>query len=285
MFGIDDAIGAGAGLLGGVMGEIFGAGKREKAAQAWNDYINQAKGQMSLDPQKALEFLQLTNRSAYQDMDPAAQNASMAAINQLVKRGSGTGLDVQSREALRQGIGQAGGAARAAREAALQSYQMRGTGGSGAELAAALGGTQQAYGDLANATGQASAAAEQRRLEANVLASRAGQQQQQLNQQQAAAMDALRRFNVGARQDTLTNQMAAMRNLGTGYGGLAGVYAGQAQPTQSAWGNVGNMVGGFAKGMFNGGGNPSQTVNSWGNGDPGGSIFRNPDYTGQGEVW
>lgn len=239
MFGIDDAIGAGAGLLGGILGEVFGNQKRNKASNAWNDYINQANNQMSLDPQKALEFLGLTDQTAYDQMDPRSKEASMQAIQQLIKRGSGTGMDVQSRQALGEAQNQAGNASRAARQAVMQEYQQRGAGGSGAELAGALQGNQAAYSDLAGASGQAAAASEQRRLEANVLASRAGQQQQQLEQQKAAATDALRRFNVGARQDLLSQQQSAMKNLGYGYGGLAGVYSGQAPQMQDMGSNMG----------------------------------------------
>ena len=248
MFGIDDAIGGVTNLASSVISGIMGNKQRKKAAGAWDDYIKQAKGQMSLDPTKSLEFLGLQDKSALESMDPAAKNASMEALGQLVKRGAGSGLDVQSREALQQGMRQSGAAARAARQSVLQDYQARGTGGSGAELAAALGGSQQAYGDLANATGQASAAAEQRRLEANVLASRAGQQQQQLGQQQAQATDALRRFNAGARQNVLGQQQSAMQNMATGYGGKSSALAGTAQANQASLNNMGQAAAGVAGG-------------------------------------
>jgi hypothetical protein len=233
---VGDVIGAFTSLFG----ESEAKKQRQKAEQRLDEAFGQAKNQYALDPTKSLDFLGLTNRSAYQDMNPYARNVSNEALGQLLKRGSGTGLDIQSREALQQGIGQAGGAARAARQAVLQDYQQKGTGGSSAELAAALGGTQQVYGDLANASGQAAAAAEQRRLEANVLASRAGQQQQAVDQNTAAAQDALRRFNVGARQNTLTNQMQAVNNMGAIANNQANNQMEQSNQTVSSWGRQGN---------------------------------------------
>jgi len=267
MFGIDDAIGGVTNLASSVISGVMGNAQRKKAAKAWDDYIGQAKGMTSLDPTKSLDFLNLQDKSALESMDPAAKNASMEALGQLVKRGAGSGLDVQSREALQQGMRQSGAAARAARQSVLQDYQARGTGGSGSELAAALGGTQQSYGDLANATGQAASAAEQRRLEANVLASRAGQQQQQLGQQQAQATDALRRFNSGARQNVLGQQQTAMQQLGTGYAGKANTLAGTAQQTQQANQGMGQTAAGFlggaAQSLF-GGKDKQQPIDPYG---------------------
>lgn len=246
MFGLDDLIGGFGGALFGALGESAAAAKRYQAVQAMDEYLQQARGQKSLDPGAALAFLGLTDKSAYGDMDPRGKEASMEALAQLIKRGSGSGLDTQSRVGLQQAMGQSGAAARAARQAVMQEYQQRGTGGSSAELASALQGNQQGYGDLANATGQAAAASEQRRLEANVLASRAGQQQQQLEQQQAAAMDALRRFNVGARQNVLQQQIDAMRNLWSGYQGKGAILMDQAPQAAAGWANMGaNVIGGL----------------------------------------
>jgi hypothetical protein len=222
--------------------------QREREKQLWDDYLSRAQGQTSLDVNKALGFLGLTDKSAYSDMDPRAKGMSMEALTQLINRGKGTGLDTQSRVALQQAMGQTGAAASAARQGVFRDYQQMGQAGSASQLGAALQGNQAVYGELASASGQASASAEQRRLEANVLASRAGQQQQQLEQQQAAAYDALKRFNVGARQNTLQQQIDAMRNLNPQ--GAADSANRSGQQSQNAWANMGNVTGGLlGKGM------------------------------------
>lgn len=254
MFGIGEAIGGIANLAGGFLKAGQDNKWRGKASDAWKEYIANAKKQYGLDPEKAKAFLQLSDRSAYDSMDPRAEQASQTAIDRLIQTGGGSGLDTQSRVALQQAMGQSGAAARAARQAVMQQYQQRGTSGSGADLAATLAGTQQGYGDLAAAGGQAAAAAQQRRLEANTLASRAAQQQQQLGQQKAQAKDTLARFNVGARQNVLGQQQQATQTLGQGYSGQANAYGGFANnmntsgnPMAGAVTTGGNILAGAAK--------------------------------------
>lgn len=268
-------IGAAAQGIGSIF-NFFGASEQRKlqrqAAELAQKGVGELQGGTGYDPNQALAFLGLTDKSAYQDMDPAAKAASMEALNQLVNRGRGTGLDIQSKEALSQAIARSGAAQNAARQAILQEYtNMGGQGGSGAALAAMLQGQQANYGQLAEATGTASAAAEQRRLEANVLASRAGQQQQQLEQQKAAALDALQRFNVGARQNTLDlenkyRQGAASQYLGAGQV-MAGMNKDAARPAQSMGSAIGQglgAIGSFGQQMGWWGGGQSQPAEGTG---------------------
>jgi hypothetical protein len=179
-FGQSAAIDAAANIAMTLMKQAQENKWRGAASATWEDYLKQAKSMISMDPAKAESFLQLSDKSAYDTMNPLAEQQANTATERLLETGSGTGLDTQSRVALQQAMAQSGGAARAARQAVMSNYAQRGTGGSGAELGAALAGTQQGYGDLASASGQAAAAAQQRRLEANTLAGRTAQAQQGL---------------------------------------------------------------------------------------------------------
>lgn len=305
-----DPFTAGIGAVGGItkgLFDLFGASQQRKlqrqAAELAQRGVGELQGGKGYNAQDALAFLGLTDRSAYQDMDPASKVASMEALAQLVKRGAGTGLDIQSKEALSQAIARSGAAQNAARQAILQEYtNMGGQGGSGAALAAMLQGQQANYGQLAEATGTASAAAEQRRLEANVLASRAGQQQQQLEQQKAAALDALQRFNVGARQNTLDlenkyRQGAASQYLGAGqtmagiakdasrpYGGAAEAFSGAAQGVNALgqqmgwWGNQTQPQGEPSGYDYWQGGNQQPNLGNWTMQQPQAPANYSPQY-------
>jgi hypothetical protein len=218
---------------------MIGAAQQRKlqkqAAELAQKGVGELQGGTGYDPSKALEFLGLTDKSAYEDQDPVARAQSMEALNKLVERGSGSGLDIQSRDALSQAAARAGGAQHAARQAILQEYLNKGGEASGGALAAALQGQQASYGDMAAQTGSAAAAAEQRRLEANVLAARAGQGQQGIDQAKAAAIDALRRFNVGAKQGTLGLEADYRKGAADVYQGAGRTMAGLAgQPSPMA---------------------------------------------------
>jgi hypothetical protein len=222
--------------LGSAAINAYGASKQRKlqkqAAALTQKGVGELQGGKGYNADKALEFLGLTDKSNYENMDPEARGYSMDALKNLIDRGSGTGLDVQSKQALSEATSRSGAARNAAMKAIMQDYQQRGQAGSGAELASQLSGAQGDYSSLATATGQAAAAAEQRRLEANVLASRAGQQQQQLEQQKAAAQDALQRFNVGARQNTLGLEQQYRQGAAGQYATAGGQMAGLARDAQ-----------------------------------------------------
>lgn len=233
---------AGASVLGGLMGEIGGASRRKAAERALREYLALAKNQLGMDPQKALQFLGLSDRSAYDNLPGDMRDMSVEATRRMLERGSGTGLDTQSRVALSEANRAAGGQARAARQAVLAEYQNRGTAGAPAELAAQMMGAQQAYEGSAASGGTAAAAAEQRRLEANLLGSRSAQSQQGIDQAKAAALDALYRFNTQAKQGTIQNQISAMGNIGNAYG----AYVSGLQANANAGPRTGANIGGAA---------------------------------------
>lgn len=237
---------------------LYGASQerkmRRRAAELAQKGVGELQGGTGYNYANALKALGLTDQSAYSSMDPVARQASMQALQNLVQRGSGSGLDIQSRQALAEATSRSGAAQNAARQAVMQEYLQRSSGGSGAELAAMLGGQQASYGQLAGATGQAAAAAEQRRLEANVLASRAGQQQQQLEQQKAAALDALKRFNVGARQSALDLERQYRGGAADVYGRAGAIMGGQAGGVGRTYDQTGaalSSLGNAALGAYN----------------------------------
>lgn len=308
------AIGAASGLIG-TIGGLFGASSerkmRKRAAAMAESAAKEMRGGTGYNLKDSLAALGLTDRSAYQGMDNEAKGYSMDALRNLIQRGSGSGLDVQSRQALSEAMARSGAAQNAARQAVMQEYAQRGQAGGGQELAAQLAGQQANYGQMAQATGQAAAAAEQRRLEANVLASRAGQQQQQLEQQKAAALDALQRFNVGARQNALelerqyrggasgaltqganimggmaTQASAPSRAMGEGLGSLlsSGYQVGK---DQGWWGGGQPSSGSSYAGGYGGAFDSSGGVPTWSSGsDPGGASnhqWSAPDFAGMAQ--
>ena len=264
---ISAGLGAVSNIASGVFGAISSAKQRQlqrEAAELAQKGVGELQGGTGYDPNKALEFLGLTDKSAYENQDPRVRDQSLEALNQLVKRGSGSGLDIQSKQALSEASARSGGAQRAARGAILQEYLNKGGEASGGTLAAMLGGQQAAYGENAAASGAASAAAEQRRLEANVLASRAGQGQQGIDQAKAAAIDALRRFNVGAKQGTLGLEQTYRQGAANVYDSagktMAGL-AGQPNPMAAMPGAI-NQAAQGAKGVYDmfTGGNPAPSA-------------------------
>lgn len=278
--------------LGSAALNAYGAAKerkmRDKAAQLAQKGVGELQGGKGYKADDALKFLGLTDQSAMEGMDPTAKGASMTALQNLVNRGSGTGLDVQSKQALSDAMGRTGAAQNAARQAVLQEYQSRGAGGSGAELGAALAGQQANYGQLAGATGAAAADAENRRLQANTLAAREGQSQQGLEQSKAQALDTLQRFNVGAKQNTLGLEQSYRQGAAGAYQGAANTMAGMApqagapyatggKALQSAVGPVNTLMGMIPSG---GGQNAEPQGSSWGEGWGSGKAKEDPTAGG-----
>jgi hypothetical protein len=247
-----DPITVGAGLASTAL-NLYGSNKerkmRERAAKLAEMGVSELKGGKGYNADTALDFLGLTDRSNYDSMDPRSKEASMTALEALVKRGSGSGLDIQSRQALSEANARAGGATEAARRAVMQDFMQRGQSGGGAELAGMLAAQQGNYGQLGASTGAAAAAAEQRRLEANVLASRAGQQQQQLEQQTAAAKDTLQRFNVGARQNTLDLENRYRQGAAGSYDTAARTLGGMAPQAGKPYSAMGYGIGQLGEGI------------------------------------
>lgn len=159
--------------------------------------LNELVQQGVLTPEMADTFLQ--EATAYASMDPMARN-------ELVQTIEDKGFDPQSRAALHELQGVTGEQERGSREAILQNAQERGVAGSGIEMASQLANQQGAATRMANQGFQAAADANQRQMQAvQGLAS--------MDQQKAAAQDAINQFNAANRQ--------SVENMNVGVGNAA----------------------------------------------------------------
>ena len=100
MFGIGEAITAAGNIAMTLMKQAQENKWRGAASATWEDYLKQAKQMISMEPDKAKAFLELPQDTAYDKMDPRAEQASNTAIDRLVETGGGSGLDTQSRVAM-----------------------------------------------------------------------------------------------------------------------------------------------------------------------------------------
>lgn len=181
------AVGAGAGeFVGGVLGDIAGAGDRARARRYWQD-------------------LQDLGPSAYDQIatDPRLRDAQMTALDRLSREGSAGGMGVEDRVALAQAQGETARRERGSREAILQGMAMRGQGGSGVELAATLANQQGAAEQNAMSGAQAAADARRRALSATMQSGQLGGsirgQDYGEKANRASATDAIARFNADQR--------------------------------------------------------------------------------------
>lgn len=139
----------------------------------------------------------LQQATAYNQMDPTARNALEGVV-------SAEGLDPQARAVLQQVQQEQGAVDRGAREAIMQDAAARGVAGSGLEMANRMNAQQGNATMAANRGFQAAAEANQRRMEAvQGLAS--------MDQQKAAAQDAINQFNSANRMSWARN--AEEKNL------------------------------------------------------------------------
>jgi len=156
--------------------------------------------------------------------DPEARNRQMTALNLLSQRASG-GLNPEDRQKLNEIRTQAAREQNAKQQQIIQNYQMRGMGGSGAELAAAIAAEQSGANQASQQGDQVAAMASQNALQAALQSGQLGgsirAQDVQTAGQNANIMNEMNRFqtnldvgqqqrNVGARnlaqKDNLTNQ-------------------------------------------------------------------------------
>lgn len=186
------AIGSGVGeFVGGVIGDIAGAGDRRKARGYWEDLPD-------LGP---TEFTTIAT-------DPRLRDAQMTALARLSREGAANGMGVEDRVALQQAQGETAQRERGAREALLQNMAMRGQSGSGVELAANLASQQGAAQSNAMAGAQAAADARRRALAATAQSGALGGgiRGQDYGEQanRATAADSIARFNADQRMKKAT---------------------------------------------------------------------------------
>jgi hypothetical protein len=222
-------------LAGGVVGGIISAGDRKRARGEYDQAVGDL---MDSNPE--------AGRTEYDRIheDPALRSAEMSALQGFQQEANAGGLTVQDRAALQQAQDANAQRERGAREAILQNMAMRGMGGSGSELAAALE-NQQGSAMRNNAAGtQAAADARNRALQAMAtsgqMAGGIRSQDWQQAAQRAASQDAINKFNASQRLSR-AGQVANVR-LGKGalYNQEAGANMGMARGIGSGVGAIGD---------------------------------------------
>lgn len=213
---MSDVFGLGS-LATGIFGAVQSSNQRADALrevqQAVSEYTNlglppdlsqqlalqSLKSQGILDPQLEQQIKQDPSLLANYQPNQQATQAQQVALQSMIQRGQG-GLTPSDMAAYNQLLGQNQQAVEGQRKALLQNFASRGQGGSGAELAAALSGQQQADQGLYNQGLQIAGQANQNALQAMSQAGQLGGQLQsqdwQMEQQKAAAQDAINRFNA-----------------------------------------------------------------------------------------
>lgn len=241
MPGIGTGVGAVVGGLGGLIGGLFGGGNsnddqimqlQQEAAdaiknvnipklQALQVILQKYQSAGMITPEQEQTVLQGASNMAKISTDPRLAQAQMGALQSLQQVGH-TGLRPEDVAALNQVQREAQIQDQAKQEQIVQEMQQRGQGGSGAELAARLSGSQNIMNQNAanglNLAGQASQRALQAIAQGGSMAQ--GMQSQSFNQQaqQAGAQDAIDRFNAANRQqvagtNTAVNNQAQYANL------------------------------------------------------------------------
>lgn len=224
-------------LIGGALGNLFGAGDRAKAAELQQKALDEV---LKLHPE-----LLTANLSRYQNagdyaptlenivsqgptslggiqVSPEYKDAALQALASLKSIGNQGGMTLTEQSNLNKILNQTAAEEKGRRDAILNNFAARGKGGSGFELAAQLQ-AQQAGADRASQEGlDVQAQAMERALQAIQGAGNmgAGLNQQEFGQkaQVAGAQDAIDRFNAANRQDVYSRNTnrgndASLRNL------------------------------------------------------------------------
>lgn len=259
---------AGVSVVGGLIGQGAASGDRAQAQQAYQAaqaalqavgnapdeskalLLQQYRDAGTLNPQLEQAIQQGPSAAAGVTTDPALQSAQMGALQSLQQQATG-GMTPQARAALNQVNQQAGQQAQAQSQAVMQQMRARGQGGSGAELAAALSGGQNAANMASQQSDQIMAqnqnAAQQAALSSGQLGGQMQAQQFGMNMAKAQAQDQLNRFNVqsqqqaqqanvGAQNQAQAANLANLQNVGNANTSSANQELNrQAQAAQQQW--------------------------------------------------
>lgn len=216
-------------IVGGIIGNEMSRGDRDaarsasaRALQAVIDLgfppetakqvvLDQYKQAGLLTPELETQISVDTSKVAGIQEDPALKERQMSALNLIAQRATG-GLNAEDRAKFNELRNQQAKEQQAKQQQIIQQYQMRGMGGSGAELAAALAesqsGANQASEQGDRLAAQSSAAAREAALQALQGSGSIRQQDFDVNRTRATAEDEMNRFNV-------QNQIAQQaRNVG-----------------------------------------------------------------------
>lgn len=224
---------AGAPIIGGALGSIFGSGDRDKQEQLQQQAlqaimgvntpdINQMKLALqqyglagSLNPNMEQTMSQGDSGMSKISTDPRLMQAQMQSLAKLQQMGNG-GLQPEDQAALAKIMSQNNSAEHGKEQSILQDMQQRGQGGSGAELAAKLSGAQASAQNASQQGLDLAGQASQRALQAISQAGNLGGsiQGQQFGQQAqvASAQDAINRFNAQNAQNVAGTNTSATNN-------------------------------------------------------------------------
>ena len=269
------ALGMGASAIGGVLGNIFSSGDRNAAMDAYQQAlaeINAIGAPPDLARQIILQRFEQVGvltpeleeavaldapKVAAIKEDPMLRKAQTTALQLLGERAK-TGLGVEDRAALAQIQLQQARDTEAKRQQILQSYQQRGLGGAGAELAsqlqAASAGAAQAGEEGLKIQAQAQRAALEAAMQSGQLGTQIRGQEFDIARTKAASEDetARARFNeavarqqrnvatrMGVQQQNLaTRQRVAEQNIAQQNAELQRQRAAEAQQYQLALGRA-----------------------------------------------
>lgn len=175
-----------------------------------------------LSPEAAQAFLADPSAMTSISTDPALKDAQSAALKSLQDISSSGGMTAQDKANLNRIATEESTRARGARDAIIQNAATHGAADSGLSLLNQMKANQDAANNASQRDLDVAGMAQQRALQAlQAAGSQAGQMQaQEFNQkaQQAAAQDAISRFNAGQQQqvglaNTQARNQAAAQNL------------------------------------------------------------------------
>lgn len=232
VFGIDDLISGGAGILGGALGGIFGNGDAQKAKELQQQALDKINGlnapniedlklqleQLRSQGQLTPEMEDTINQQASEleniKSDPRLKDAQMSALQKLQQTGQ-EGISAQDRMRINDVRRSTEQDAHSRDEAILQNMAARGAAGSGSELAQRLI-SSQSQADRAGQQGDNIAAqANQQALDAIMKSGQLGGdiRNQDFSQQSqiANAQDVVNRFNAANRQN-VSNANTSAKN-------------------------------------------------------------------------
>jgi hypothetical protein len=221
-------------IVGGLVGNLMGAGDRKNQRRMMADALNQLNS-LGVPPDLSREILfkEFERAGIYtpqleEDVklaesevakikeDPALRQQQVKALQQMQQRGQ-VGLSAEDRAALNQVRGEVQRDSEAKRQQIMQSMQARGMGGSGAELMAALQSAQGASDQAASGSDALMAQAQQRALQA---ISESGRMSGDIRQQdfgvestRASAKDQLEQMRA---QNSIARQRANVDRLNQG---------------------------------------------------------------------
>lgn len=243
------AAGAGARILGALIGRAIAEGDYQRAEQLQREALEQY-GSMDPDVLQGIDVEAGTTELDKYREDPEAQQAQLVALRRLGQ--TATESNPEDAAAFAQASAESGNMERGLRESALRRLQERGLSpASGIGVAMQMNAAQQSVSNKNAADLDVAAESRRRALSAlgqygRMAGDIRGQNFQQANAR-ASAQDAINRFNAGQRfdqaQGTFNNRMGVADARSNGMNGLANTYRRKGDMTQQTAAGVGDAIG------------------------------------------